>query len=54
LVAASVPGLADLHLKDAFQFTIVDDPVINMFDNGILDYQAGFNEAITISVSVCV
>ena len=54
LVAASVSGLADLHLQDALEFTIVDDPVINMFDHGILNYQKGKNLVITISVSVCV
>jgi len=53
LVAASVPDLDDLHLQDTLQFTIEDDPVIIMFNSGILNYQAGSNEAILISVSVC-
>ncbi|XP_065900650.1 plexin-A2-like isoform X2 [Dysidea avara] len=48
LVAASVPGLADLHLENALQFTLVDDPEINMFVD-VLNYQAGSNEPITIT-----
>jgi len=51
LEAASVPGLNDLHTENALQFSIVDDPVINPFTNGSLNYQAGSNEAIMISVS---
>ena len=51
LIAASVPELSDLHIFNALQFTFVEDPTIDNFTN-VLNYQAGSNEAITISVSV--
>ena len=52
LVAASVPGLANLHLMSQFVIEFVDDPVIIPF-NETLSYQPGFNEAIVIIVSAC-
>jgi len=52
LVAASVPGLADLHLQNALHFMIVDDPVI--IEDVVLNYQTGSNTAITILVRVYV
>ena len=50
LVAASVPGLDNLHLMSQFVFEFVGDPVVTPF-NKPLFYQAGSNAVITISVS---
>ena len=52
LVAASVPGLDNLHLMSQFVIKFVDDPVITAF-NETISYQPGFNEAIVIIVSAC-
>ena len=51
LVAASVPGLANLHEMSRFEFKFVDDPVITPF-NGALSYQPGSSMTISITVSV--
>jgi len=51
LVAASVPGLSDL--QNELQFTIVDNPLINTFEDGVLGYQTRSNEAVLITVSFC-
>ena len=50
LVAASVPGLNNLHLMSQFVIEFVDDPVITPF-NETISYQPGSNEAIVIIVS---
>ena len=50
LVAASIPGLDNLHLMSQFVIEFVDDPVITPF-NEILSYQPGSNAAIVIAVS---
>ena len=52
LVAASVPGLDNLHLMSQFVIEFVDDPVITPFH--ISGYQVGSNAAITIPVSICI
>ena len=52
LVAASVPGLDNLHLMSQLVIEFVDDPVVTPF-NETISYQPGFNEAIVIIVSVC-
>ena len=52
LVAASVLGLDNLHLMSQFEIEFVDDPVINCFDEP-LNYQAGSNAPIMITVSIC-
>ena len=52
LVAASVPGLDDLHLMSQFMIEFVDDPVITPF-NETLSYQVGSNVAIMVTVSIC-
>ena len=49
LVAASVPGLDNLHLMSQFVIEFVDDPVITPF-NETLSYQPGSNAAIVIAV----
>ena len=54
LVAASVPGLDNLHLMSQFVIDFVDDPVIIPFINGTVLYQIGSNVPITISVSICI
>ena len=51
LVAASVPGLDNLHEMSRFEFKFVDDPVITPF-NGALSYQPGSSMTISITVSV--
>ena len=51
LVAASVPGLDNLHEMSRFEFKFVDDPVITPF-NGVLSYQPGSSMTISITVSV--
>ena len=51
LVAASVPGLDNLHLMSQFQFAFVADPVIIPFNE---TYQVGSNEIIIINVSMCI
>ena len=51
LVAASVPGLDNLHLMSQFIVEFVDDPVITPF-NETLIYQVGSNAAIMIIVSI--
>ena len=51
LVAASVPGLDNLHLMSQFVFVFVDDPVITPF-NGTISYQPGSSMTISITVSV--
>ena len=51
LVAASVPGLDNLHLMSQFVIEFVDDPVITPF-NETLSYQPESNVAIMIIVSV--
>ena len=52
LVAASVPGLDNLHLMPQFVFDfVVDDPVITPF-NGTISYQPGSSMIISITVSV--
>ena len=51
LVAASVPGLDNLHLMPQFVIEFVDDPVITPF-NETLSYQVGSDVAIMISVSI--
>ena len=51
LVAASVPGLDNLHLMSQFAIEFVDDPLIDCFDEP-LNYQAGSNAPITITVSI--
>ena len=51
LIAASVPGLDNLHLMSQFVFDFVDDPVITPF-NGTLSYQPGSSMTISITVSV--
>ena len=48
LVAASVPGLDNLHLMSQFAIGFVDDPVIHPWTQAIL-FQPNTN--ITISVS---
>ena len=50
-MAASVPGLENLHLMSQFVFVFVDDPVITPF-NGTLSYQPGSSMTISIIVSV--
>ena len=52
LVAASVPGLDNLHLMSQFVIEFVNDPVITPFN--ISSYQVGSNAAITIPVSTCI
>ena len=52
LVAASVPGLDNLHLMSQFVIEFVDDPVITPFNRS--GYQAGSNAPITIPVSICI
>ena len=52
LVAASVPGLANLHEMSQFVFVFVDDPVITPFNETVSFNQVGTNAAITISVSI--
>ena len=52
LVAASVPGLDNLHLMSQFVIKFVDDPMITPF-NGTLSYQVGSNDPIMIAVSMC-
>ena len=52
LVAASVPGLGNLHLMSQFSIEFVDDPVINCFTEP-MSYRAGSNAPITIAVSIC-
>ena len=52
LVAASAPGLDNLHLMSQFVIEFVADPVIIPF-NETISYQPGFNEAIVIIVSAC-
>ena len=52
LVAASVPGLDNLHLMSQFVIEFVDDPVIIPFN--ISGYQVGSNAAIRIPVSICI
>ena len=49
LVAASVPGLDNLHLMSEFVIEFVDDPVITPIN--ISGYQVGSNAAIIIPVS---
>ena len=49
LVAASVPGLDNLHLMSQLQFVFVADPVITPFN----ETQVGSNGIIIINVSVC-
>ena len=51
LVAASVPGLDNLHLMSQFVFVFVDDPVITPF-NGTISYQPRSSMTILITVSV--
>ena len=51
LVAASVPGLDNLHLMSQLVFEFVDDPVITPF-NGTISYQPGSSMTISITVSV--
>ena len=51
LVAASVPGLDNLHEISRFEFKFIDDPVITPF-NGALSYQPGSSMTISIIVSV--
>ena len=53
LVAASVPGLDNLHLMSQLVFVFVDDPVIIPF-NGAISYQPGSSMTISITVSVCI
>ena len=55
LVAASVPGLDNLHLMSQFVFVFVDDPVITPF-NGAISYQPGSSMTIsfTVSVHICI
>ena len=53
LVAASVPGLDNLHLMSQFVIDFVDDPVINYFTEPV-NYTAGSNAAIMITVSICI
>ena len=50
-MAASVPGLENLHLMSQFVFVFIDDPVITPF-NGTLSYQPGSSMTISIIVSV--
>ena len=52
LVAASIPGLDNLHLMSQFVIEFIDDPVITPFN--ISGYQAGSNAAIIIPVSMCI
>ena len=55
LVAASVPGLDNLHLMREFAIEFVDDPVVfNLTE--IIMYERGSNAPITVHVSflVCV
>ena len=51
LVAASVPGLSDLHLMSQLQLDLVPDPNITSFNN--ISYRAGSNAVIIINVSIC-
>ena len=51
LVAASVPGLDNLHEMSRFEFKFVDDPVITPF-NEPLSYQPGSSMTVSITVSV--
>ena len=53
LVAASVPGLNNLHLMSQFVIEFVDDPVINCFTEPV-NYRAGSNVPIMITVSICI
>ena len=50
LVAASVPGLDNLHLMSQFVFDFVDDPVITPLKETI-SYQPGSSVTISITVS---
>ena len=50
LVAASVPGLTNLHMRPSLQLEIVDDPEFNRFSS-IVTYQPGSNKTLMISVS---
>ena len=51
LVAASIPGLENLHEMSQFVFMFVDDPVITPF-NETMSYQPGSSMTISIIVSV--
>ena len=51
LVAASIPGLENLHEMSQFVFMFVDDPVITPFDRTIT-YQPRSSMTISITVSV--
>ena len=51
LVAASVPGLDNLHLMSQFVFAFVDDPVLTPF-NETISYQPGSSMTISINVSI--
>ena len=51
LVAASVPGLDNLHLMSQFVIEFVDDPVITPFNEAI-SYQPGSSITISITVSI--
>ncbi|XP_065902814.1 plexin-B-like isoform X2 [Dysidea avara] len=50
LVAASVPGLTNLHMRPSLQLEIVDDPEFNRFSS-IVTYQPGSNKTLMISGS---
>ena len=52
LVAASIPGLINLHLMSRFEFKFIDDPVITPF-KGTISYQTGSSMTISITVSIC-
>ena len=54
LVAASVPGLDNLHLISQFVIEFVNDPVITPYNGTISFDQVGSNAAITISVGICI
>ena len=51
LVAASVPGLDNLHLIPQFVIDLVDDPMVFNLSE-IVSYEAGTNRPITIHVSM--
>ena len=51
LVAASVPGLDNLHLMSPFVINFVDDPVVTPFNETVV-YQRGSSAAIMITVSI--
>ena len=48
LVAGSVPGLSNLHLQVPLQFSVVDDPVFDSFED-IVMYSSDLELVINVS-----